>query len=484
LTTRSRGLATYRSKRDFQRTPEPRGRGSRKRGRSGEGPSFVVQKHAARRLHYDFRLEIDGVLRSWAVPKGPSLDPRDKRLAVETEDHPLEYGSFEGTIPKGEYGAGEVELWDSGSWQPESDPREAYLRGRLSFVLHGKRLHGSWHLVRTGKSEPGPKSQWLLMKASDKRKLPAARPSPPARTARVSHPDRVLYPELGVTKEELSRYYAAVSALMLPHVARRPLMLLRCPEGRQGSCFVQKHVGRGTSSSIREVSIVEKGGVGRCMFIDDEAGLEALAQLAALEIHVWGALVDDVERPDRLVFDLDPDPSVEFARVVDAAHHLRERLSAVGLESFPRTTGGKGLHLVCPIAPKIDWDQAHIFCQAIADSLVRDDPHAFIATMSKAKRRGKIFIDHFRNRRGATAVCSYSTRAREGAPVATPLAWKEVTRDVRPERFDIRTVLERIASLGRDPWKGFFDVRQSIPLSAFKRAGARARRVQPSQTLR
>jgi bifunctional non-homologous end joining protein LigD len=307
------------------------------------------------------------------------------------------------------------------------------------------------------------------MKASEGRIPVAAVRRHASAPKAMSHPYRVLYPELGATKAELARYYADVAGSMLPHLVRRPLMLLRCPEGRQASCFFQKHAGRGTTSAIREVPIREKDGSARYMFIEDEEGLEALVQLSSLEIHVWGALVDDVERPDRLVFDLDPDPGVDFARVVDAAQGLRERLSAVGLESFARTTGGKGLHLVCPITRKVDWAYAQNFCQAIAESLVRDEPDAFVATMSKAKRKGKIFVDYFRNTRGATAIASYSTRAREGAPVATPLAWKEVTPALRPERFTVRTVAERVRKHA-DPWAGFFDVRQSIAASALKRA--------------
>jgi bifunctional non-homologous end joining protein LigD len=258
-------------------------------------------------------------------------------------------------------------------------------------------------------------------------------------------------------------------------------MLLRCPEGRQANCFFQKHAGRGLPSSIREVTIRENGGDARYTFIEDEEGLGALVQVAALEIHVWGARVDDVDRPDRLVFDLDPDPSIEFARVVEAAHRLRARLSDVGLVSFARTTGGKGLHVVCPITRKVDWAHVQTFSEAIANSLVREDPQSFVATMSKAKRRGKIFIDHFRNARGATAIASYSTRAREGAPVATPIAWAEAVPGLRPERFTARTIVERLRKIG-DPWPGFFELRQSIAPSALRRA--LAERARPSPGLR
>jgi len=318
MSTRSGRLAEYRRKRDFSRTREPQGGGRRKSPRL----AFVIQKHDASRLHYDLRLELDGVMKSWAVPKGPSLDPSEKRLAVETEDHPLAYGSFEGTIPEGEYGAGEVELWDRGTWEPEDDPSDGYRKGKLTFTLHGKRLHGAWHLVRTGRSEAGPKAQWLLIKGTEARASEPKASAPPKITG-LSHPERVLFPEVGLTKADLARYYDEVASVMLPHVARRPLMLKRCPEGRERSCFFQKHAGRGTPDAVREVPIREKDGTQRSMFIEDEDGLGALVQLSSLEIHVWGARVDDFERPDRLVFDLDPGSGIGWDFVIATALGLR-----------------------------------------------------------------------------------------------------------------------------------------------------------------
>ena len=819
------GLQRYREKRDFQKTKEPRGK-----RRQRAGFSYVIQKHAASHLHYDFRLELDGVLLSWAVPKGPSLDPATKRLAMQTEDHPVEYGSFEGTIPKGEYGGGTVMVWDQGTWEPEGDARDQYAKGRLSFELHGKKLKGSWHLVRTKARDQGDKRSWLLFKGTDtgarpgdgaiveekpnsaktgrtleqiaadagavwhsnrkasranghdassrmrkpvaparatrrrtttkvserargrllpraelarvagaKRKaLPRAiepalatlvseapsgddwlqelkfdgyrllirvddgkvtiwsrngkdwneripvlarafgeldiesavfdgeavalnedgisnfqllqnslgdeqaaekivyyafdllyangydlrtaplegrktllkkllgavpeqsqirlsdhvlgsgaefferacglglegivakrrdstysagrtrewlkvkclnrqefviggytepsgsrghlgalllgdyagkkliyrgkvgtgftrktlkelheqlvdleRKTPPFQqpprgpdargvhwvkpvliaevdftclteeglmrhptfrglrtdksahevvlerpastpaaetettdrprapragarsTFRLTNPERVLYREQGITKNELAEYYAAVGEWMLPHVADRPLTLVRCPEGYDKQCFFQKHAKESLPDGVRPIPIADKDGQAQYTAIDDVVGLLGLVQMGVLEIHTWGAHADNPEKPDLLVFDLDPDPELSWAKVVDAAKLLRARLEALDLQSFVKTTGGKGLHVCVPVARRLDWDRAKEFCRRFSERIVREDPDHYVATMSKARRKGKIFIDFFRNSRGATFIAPYSTRAPE-----------------------------------------------------------------------
>ncbi|HEY1956371.1 MAG TPA: DNA ligase D [Polyangiaceae bacterium] len=799
-------LETYHGKRRFKRTPEPRGHVKHARGFS-----YVIQKHAASHLHYDFRLELDGVLLSWAVPKGPSLDPRDKRLAMQVEDHPVEYGAFEGTIPKGEYGGGTVMLWDRGTWEPDGDPRKDYARGRLSFTLHGDKLHGKWHLVRTA-GDPQGRKRWLLFKGADdearrndgaivkdmpasvatgrsldeiaadqdaswssnrtprqasKRAAPAriepelatlvkeapegdawlhemkldgyrilahvthgkatlmsrngkdwtdrlggvaravarigcksavldgevvalredgvsdfqrlqnslgegdadltyfvfdlleldgrdlrgeplekrkARLAPllpdrngvvrlndhvvgggakvfesacklglegivskrrdaPYRAGRgrdwlkikcgqrqefvivgwtdpkssrehfgalllavkkgrslayvgkvgtgftaeslasiapklralsrddsplahpprerrihwvepklvcevaysemtdegmlrhpsfqglrqdkaaseivlesadrppaaprkherakpsVSHPDKVLYPDCGVTKGEVAEYLERVADWMLPHVAGRPLMLVRCPNGigrgsagggtrAFGRCFVQKHAGLRAPDGARMIDV---GDDEPHMVIDDARGLVGLAQAGVLEIHTWGSRVDTLEQPDLLVFDLDPDPTVKWPAVVAAARLLHERLASLELDAFVKTTGGKGLHVCCSIEPSLDWDAAKEFTLKVAEAVVREDPAHFIATMSKARRKGKIFIDYLRNGRGATFIAPFSPRARPGAPVAMPISWDELD-DVDPTSFTVRTAMKRLDALRSDPW--------------------------------
>jgi bifunctional non-homologous end joining protein LigD len=893
-------LREYRRKRDFRKTPEPRGQ----KAAQGHGLSFVVQKHDASHLHYDFRLEWAGVLRSWAVPKGPDLNPANKRLAMQVEDHPLEYGGFEGTIPAGEYGGGTVMLWDQGTWEPVGDAAKGFRDGRLKFILHGEKLHGGWMLVRRGgaQAEPGER-HWFLFKERDKyakagkpitetktlsvttgrdleeiaaqsdrvwgpngevpqrggrkqkpavkakstrkrsastatrtstskgaalhtllalpnvktaklpltqhvelatlakqapegddwlheikfdgyrmlcridgdkarfisrnghewtRKFPelaaaaarlpvkqamldgevvalepngvtrfqglqqafqtgrtgdlayfvfdvlhvdgrdvtrlplvdrkkiakaivtqrgqpsirysdhlegsgeqicseacrlhlegivskrrdsAYRPgrgldwlkvkcsqreefviggftapggsrdhfgailigyhdqagklvyagrvgtgfdqrtlaalhrkfaklkqarSPFANLAgttgaargvtwlrpklvaeiefsnwtddgllrhpafqglredkpaqdvvrdepissnevkalqrqpangrakqraaasknnngkiahvasrngadievagvRLSHPDKVLYPAAGISKHDLANYYAAVAEWMLPHVVHRPLAVVRCPAGQGGKCFFQKHPGEGAAEELREVDVAASGESEFHLAIDDLAGLVALVQMSVLEIHVWGSRVSKLESPDRLTFDLDPDPTVQWPAVVRAARDVRATLEELGLTSFLKTTGGKGLHVVVPIQPKLDWDEAKAFCKSVTDLIVGAAPDRYVGKMSKAARKGKIFIDYLRNGRGATAVAAYSTRARSGATVSTPIAWDELTARMRSDHFTIANVPMRLARLKHDPWEKIGTTRQSITQAMRKR---------------
>lgn len=774
------GLELYKRKRRFGKTPEPAGR-----VRAEPGWSFTVQRHHARRLHYDVRLELDGVLVSWAVPKGPSLDPKDRRLAVRVEDHPVEYGTFEGAIPKGEYGGGTVVLWDRGGWEPVGDPREGLRKGRLKFRLHGRKLRGGWALVRTRPAEGG-KENWLLIKDRDEhasqedvtrtrpesvsRRRPAVwrsdrpsskRPLPPmpafeppqlaalveaapegdgwlhelkfdgyrllcrleegqvrlltrrghdwtasfkdaalalagldARQAlidgeivaldakgapsfqalqngrgpfyyyafdllwldgrdlrgrplserkaqlkrllgaagdpvrysdhvegrgpafyeeacrlglegivskradspyrsgrgkawlkvkclkrqelvvlgwtdpggsrqrfgalllgvrqagalryagkvgagfdektlrsvherlapletgrppvepaprekgahwvrpeltaevafsewthdgkvrqavfyglrldkpaaevvqerpapKLTNPDRVLYPEQGVTKADLAAYYEAVADRALAHIAGRPLAIVRCPEGHGKGCFFQKHPGRGTPKAVRSTPIIESGQPRRTLYIESFEGLLGLVQLGALEIHPWGCRVEDVERPDRLVFDLDPAPGLDWDRVTRAAATVRERLRELGLRSFVKTTGGKGLHVVAPLDPSLGWDETKAFAKRLAESVARREPGLYTSRLPKAEREGRLFIDYLRNGRGATAVAAYSTRARAGAPVALPVSWEELAR-LEPGQFTVKNVPRRLAALKKDPWEDFFQVRQSL----------------------
>ncbi len=768
-------LARYKSKRDFAATQEPAGR----RESSSAGNRFVVQKHEARRMHWDFRLEADGVLKSWAVTRGPSADPADKRLAVRTEDHPLSYADFEGVIPKGEYGGGTVMLWDRGTWAPvEGKHRTDLDGGHLHFRLDGERMKGEWILVRLKPRAGEKRENWLLRKVDDPhagargnlvdrcltsvatgrsmadiaagRKLVRARPPPfvapqlatlvdrvpdgnpwmheikfdgyralaavagnrvkiytrtgldwsarfaplcdafasldlapalidgeitapgkdgnpsfsalqavlkrghgaqkagqpldfhafdllalsgedltglgnlerkqrlaallertappihvadhvvgtgeallaamcdagqegiiskrtdapyrskrtmawlkvkctrrqefvivgwakssaksrpfaslllaqhdegtlaykgkvgtgfdrdtladlaarlarigrktpplevpgpdargatwvrptlvaeiafaeltsdglvrhasfvglrsdkpagavrsespaespaetPAETPaadaaiRVSSRERVIFPESGQTKGDLADYYAAIAPLMLPHVAGRPVSLVRCPQGRARECFVQKHDSGSFGASVHAVPITEKaGGTQRYLYFDDAAGLLACVQMGTIEFHAWPSHVADVERPDRMVFDLDPDEGLGFGPVRQAAFDLRDRLAELGLASFAMLSGGKGVHVVVPLTPAHDWDAHKDFAKRFAHALSIAEPARFVATMSKARRKGRIFIDWLRNQRGATSVAPYSARARAGAPVAAPVAWDEL----------------------------------------------------------
>lgn len=827
------GLDSYRKKRDFQATPEPRG----KRARSAGGDSYLIQKHAARRLHYDLRLEMDGVLKSWAVAKGPSLVAGEKRLAVHVEDHPLDYGTFEGTIPKGEYGGGSVILWDRGRWSPLGDARKGYAKGHLDFELHGEKLGGRWHLVRMAHKPREKKENWLLIKGDDaaarsesdpdvleerpesvktgrrveelegeapgwssrtgriesgeekpfplpKRATeadfpgfvepalailkPAAptgrkwlheikfdgyrlqahvrrgraklftrsgldwtakfgkpisaalaglplkeaildgevvveasagatdfsslqadlaagrsdrlvlylfdllhvdgrdlRPAPlverkaalearlrgappvlrysehfdedgdlvlrhacrlslegvlskdrqapyrsgrrgdwikskcserqefviagftpstisrkqigslllgyyeggklvpagrvgtgfsqkvaqglfrqleklkqpkspfarkltadearqvtfvrpqlvaeaefrtwtadgvvrhasfrglredkrpeevvrestgraPAEKARppirLTHPDRLYWSDVGVTKQGLAEYYSEVWSKVGPFIVNRPLALVRCPDGVDGQCFFQKHAWRGQSKEILEAHDPKEEGEAPIIAIDSLAGLLGLVQGGVLEIHPWGSSLDDLERPDLINMDLDPGPGVAWATVLEAAEEVRERLRAAGLESFVKTSGGKGLHVVAPLAPQAGWDDAKAFAKGIADAMASDTPERFVATVSKSKRKGRILVDYLRNGRGATAVAPYSTRARPGAAVSMPLAWEELSPAIGPDYFTLENTVPRLAGLDVDPWEDFW--RAAVPLGGRRKKAA------------
>ncbi len=846
-------LEAYRRKRDFQKTREPAGTARRKAGKS-----FVIQKHDATRLHYDLRLEMDGVLKSWAVTKGPSLIAGEKRLAVHVEDHPLEYGAFEGTIPKGEYGGGTVIVWDRGEWAPVTDAKKGYAKGHLEFDLKGAKLGGRWHLVRM-KGKPGEKREnWLLIKGDDdvarapdapdildeepasvvtgrdiadvaeespgwssrtgkiakpsrsKRAKPKSaaqdapaaaarekpmlkkavaaelpqfiepalatlvrqapsgdrwvheikfdgyrlqarivtgrvklltrsgldwtkrfgrslvdqlgalplsnaildgelvvengsgssdfsllqadladgrsdrfvlylfdllfldgmdlravplierkcalrevlavqsgggirysehfeqsgdlvmrhacrlslegiiskdrqspyrsargkawskskcssrqefvvggfvpstttrqaigslvlgvhdkgalrhvgrvgtgftarvaedlyrrldrlrveespfadrltseearrvrfvqpstvaevefrawtgdghlrhasyrgiredkpaeeivredegkvvRSKPPPRNVKLTHPDRIYWPEEGITKEGLADYYAEVWRFIAPHIVGRPLALLRCPTGIGGEAFFQKHAWKGINSSIRQFPDPADSGGEPMLGIDDIDGLIGLVQNAALEIHPWGSTIADWERPDRIVMDLDPGEGVGWQAIIDAAAEVRQRFEQAGLAAFLKTSGGKGLHVVAPLVPKADWPRVKDFTKAMADAMAADSPDRYVSTIAKAKRRGKILIDYLRNQRGATAVAPYSTRARPGAGVSTPIDWSELAPDIGPAYFTLENVPKRLASRAADPWAEFRAAAAALPPAS--RRGAR-----------
>ncbi|MFA7586358.1 MAG: DNA ligase D [Novosphingobium sp.] len=778
-------LATYRAKRDFSRTAEPAGAST-----AMTGNGFVVQKHAASRLHYDFRLELDGVLVSWAVTRGPSANPDDKRLAVRTEDHPLDYARFEGSIPKGEYGGGTVMLWDNGTWQPipGKDPRKTLAEGHLHFTLHGRRMKGEWVMFRLKPRGKEKGENWILRKVEDahasgsddlvgthltsvesgrtmeeiaagkpvkskaaptasratnaSRSARARRGKPPVfrpvqlatlvdhvpagtnwlhelkydgyrtliamgggdaraytrsgldwtdrfasllteavsldvgsalidgeavvrlpdgrtsfqalqgalkdnpdaieyfafdlleidgeditslpiterkdrlagligsgtgrihysdhiigngeklldsfcgaglegviskradaryagarsgtwtktkcirrqefvivgwlpsekrrgfrslllgvnengalryagkagtgftddeierlteimaalerqtatveapRTAvrgarwiepklvaevaytevtgdgvlrhpsylglredkkpeavvvekeasvaeltagsgvRISNRDRVIFPESKLTKGQLADYYETVATIMLPWAGSRPISLVRCPQGRAKKCFFQKHDAGSFGEEVKQIAIREKDGHDEpYLFVDTPAGLLTCVQMGTIEFHGWGARIEDVEKPDRLVFDLDPDEGLAFKDVVSGALHVRDVLAEIGLVTFPMVTGGKGVHVIAPLTPAAEWAQVKDFAHRFATALAQADPARFTSALAKARRKDRIFIDYLRNQRGATAVMPYSARTREFAPIAVPLTWEEL-RDI------------------------------------------------------
>lgn len=279
----------------------------------------------------------------------------------------------------------------------------------------------------------------------------------------LSHPDRILYPEQGVSKRQLALFYERIADWILPHVVERLISLVRCPRGRQSKCFFQRNFTESLPDQVTGIDIQEKGGEpATYIAIKDLPGLIALVQIGVLEIHPWGSKIDRLERPDRLVFDLDPAPAIAWERVQAAAELVRQRLAALGLTSFLKTSGGKGLHVIVPLVRRSTWEELEEFAESLAKDIARERPDEYVAKASKAARKGKIFIDYLRNHRGATSVAPYSTRARPGAPVSTPLRWDELASLKSSAVYNIENLSDRLSALKEDPWAGFFELQQSI----------------------
>jgi bifunctional non-homologous end joining protein LigD len=287
---------------------------------------------------------------------------------------------------------------------------------------------------------------------------------------RLTHPDKVLDVETGLTKRELAEYYWAVASRMLPHVEGRPLSLVRCPEGSGKPCFYQKHVNHMLPPGIEGVDIPNKktGVMETYITLDTPEALAGLAQMGVLEVHPWGSRNDDLEHPDRLIFDLDPDETLPWSALTDAASDVRSRLRKAGLTSFLKTTGGKGLHIVAPIEPEHTWTEVKELAHDFVLAMERKNPALYLTKMTKAARKGKIYLDYLRNERGATAVAPYSPRARTGVTVSLPLPWKDLDLPKRPA-FSVKAFDEWKSRLSSDPWKGMLTLRQNIALDAFRK---------------
>ena len=288
---------------------------------------------------------------------------------------------------------------------------------------------------------------------------------------RITHPDRVVYPALGVTKLDVARYYDSIGRWIAPHVRGRPLTLVRCPEGVKGECFYMKHSKVWAPAPLRRVHIQEKTKVGEYLIADDVAGVVGLVQMGVLEIHTWNSDVARVEEPNRLVFDLDPGETVTWRRVVETARMVRESLRVLGLESFVKTTGGAGLHVVVPLVPHAAWSVCLAFSRAFAQTVERSDPTRYTTTFAKAGRANKILVDYLRNNRTKTSVAAYSTRANARATVSMPLGWKELSPSLDVSAFTVVTVPKRLAKLRADPWEDYWTTKQKLTRAMLKAMG-------------
>jgi bifunctional non-homologous end joining protein LigD len=516
------GIETYRRKRDFEKTPEPRGRVSRR-----EKLRFVVQEHHASRLHFDFRLEMGGVLKSWSAPKGPTLDPRVKRLAVMTEDHPVEYLKFEGRIPEGQYGAGEQLIWDAGDYQTKNgeDPLRQFKDGKLSFELRGDKLRGGFNLIRM----KGREGQWLLIKSDDefarpgwtlelrsgerieeapggptkKREGRAHRPlkrvetqnlaslrakamkgSRPAAASRVfkakelngdvdvkvgkeivalTRLDKVYWPEDGYTKGDLARYYYETAKYILPYLKDRPLILKRYPNGIDKPFFHQHDIDEAPDFARTAAIDVEGGRTVDYLVCDNLATLLYVANLSSIELHPWNSRARDLDRPDWVVFDLDPGEGVEFAAVCEIAMSLKEVMGRAGLECFAKSSGSRGVHVYAPLKPVHGYEEVADFAERVASIIATERPDLATVERSLKKRpRGSVYVDHFQNARGKSVVAPYSVRPRPGATVSAPLDWAEVRRGkITPQDFTIENMRKRIERKG-DLFKPALKLRQRL----------------------
>ncbi len=466
-------LDKYNEKRDFNKTDEPKG----KKVKSKKRLRFVVQHHLARKDHFDFRLEMAGTLKSWAVPKGPSYDTKVRRLAVMVEDHPLAYRNFEGTIPKGEYGGGTVQLFDEGYWIPDENPASSLKKGSIKFELLGKRLKGRWTLVKY------KEDNWLLIKERDGVNLfsDISKIKTSIRTGKtmkeiesgklvkrvmnsfkdkivlgtkITSPEKVIFERPKVSKYDIALYYKRVANRMLPYIKNRLISTIRLPDGAGGTKFFKKHL-ENTSGLLGEIDLSTKEDKrGDYYYIYSEEGLVNEVQMNSYEFHIWGSRVESLERPDMMVFDLDPDEKMDIKRIRQGVKDLKSVLDECDLKSYLKTSGGKGYHVVVPIQKLKNWKSFSEFAENIAKLMEAKWPDRYTSNIRKDKRLGKIFIDWQRNARMATSVAPYSLRLRDKPRISMPIKWSELDK-VKPDDITMDEAIKRLKR--KDPWEGFFD---------------------------
>ena len=473
---KSAPLVEYKQKRDFAVTPEPRPRVSK----SDHNPIFVIQEHHASRLHYDFRLEADGVLKSWAVPKKPTTDPAIRRLAVQVEDHPLAYANFSGKIPEGEYGAGTVKIWDRGTYENLLEKKtqrrtltQAIADGHVEILLRGRKLFGKFALVRLKVRKK--KADWLLIKmketeaprksrlkkseskvkgrdgGSKAKSKQAAKQS--SESLQFTNEDKILFPQLGITKGEVLRYYQRIARRLIPHLENRPMTLERLPDGlRKGAPhFWQKNTPPHYPSWIPRIMIEsEDGETVEYPLVNDVKSLLYLVNQGALTFHPWFSRVGSLDRPDFVLFDLDPGKAA-FANVLSAAKTIHRELTRESVNAYVKTSGKSGLHVLALWKSDGGYEEAREWAYHIGERIVELLPDSVTLERSKTKRRGRVYLDVMQNVRGHHAVAPYVLRAVPEATISTPLKWDELSSKLDPRTFNLETIFRRLGRLRTDP---------------------------------
>jgi bifunctional non-homologous end joining protein LigD len=452
-------LEKYNAKRNFSKTKEPIGK---KIAKKSHKLKFIIQHHQARKDHYDLRLEYQGVYVSFAVPKGPSFYPSDKRLAIHVEDHPLSYGNFEGTIPKGEYGGGTVMLFDKGYYTFSKDTSLDFENGPVKFSLHGKRLMGSWSLVKM------QDNNWLLIKEKDQYvgKINIQDFQTSIKTGRtmeeiarnqsqqvtITNPQKLIFKKEKVTKQMIFDYYKEIGKRMMPFLENRLISTVRAPEGLEQEVFFMKHLNNPSKDIGRKTLKNKTNESTTYYYFKNINGLLSEVQMNSYEFHIWGCLQNAINKPDLLVFDLDPDENLSLKKVRDGVRDLKQILDSLNLKSYLKTSGGKGYHIYVPI-PLTSWQKGEKISSDIANLMVVNHPDKYTTNMRKEKRKNKIFIDYFRNKQGSTSVCPYSLRLKKKATISCPIFWSELDK-IKPDSITIKNVKERLKK--KDPWADFF----------------------------
>lgn len=437
-------LTKYNSKRNFNKTKEPIGKLSKK----SKKLTFCIQHHLARKDHYDLRLEHNKTMPSWAIPKGPSYNPNDKRLAIKVEDHPLSYKTFEGTIPKGEYGGGTVMLFDIGTYEIIK-----YEKNLIKVIFHGQRLKGMWTLTHF------KDNNWLLIKDKDyfnnyidikkyKRSIKTNRTmkeianNEKKKTITITNPSKKIIGN--ITKQQIYSYYEKIAPRMMPYLENRLISTIRAPYGTTKEIFYKKHL-------ENSHGFLEK--LGNYYYILDTIALLSEVQMNSYEFHIWGSNASKNNYPNMMVFDFDPDEKLSLETLRLGVKYLKEILDNLNLKAFLKTSGGKGYHVVIPFRTQITWKKFYKISEDIANILVNTYPDIFTTNIRKENRHNKIFIDYLRNQKSATSVAPYSIRLKKNAPISMPISWQELDK-IKPNEITINNVFKRLKK--KDPWEDFF----------------------------